>query len=167
MATARQRKAVEKLVENGGKSVSGAMRAAGYSPATAENPSKLTKSKSWQQLLDQYLPEKKLTEAHKKLLNAKYLDHMVFPLATEEDTVRELLKSVGCTVRRFQYGETALHCWFWAPNTKAIKDAVELGYKVRGKLKADAGKITDPNGRVVALINMEPAPDDSDSSTDA
>lgn len=54
MATARQRKAVDKLVENGGKSVSGAMRAAGYEPKTAKNPKKLTESDGYKEILEEY-----------------------------------------------------------------------------------------------------------------
>lgn len=60
MATARQKKAMEKLLENHGTSVSAAMRAAGYSPNTAKNPMLLTKSKSWEELLEQYIPDDKL-----------------------------------------------------------------------------------------------------------
>lgn len=51
MATLKQRRAAEKLVENGGN-VSQAMIDAGYSPATAHNPSKLTERKGFQDLCD-------------------------------------------------------------------------------------------------------------------
>lgn len=52
MATVRQRKAAEKLVENGGN-VSKAMRAAGYSAQTAKTPQKLTESEGFQELCDE------------------------------------------------------------------------------------------------------------------
>jgi len=52
MATVKQKKALNKIVENGGN-VSKAMRDAGYSPATAENPSKLTDSKGFIELMDE------------------------------------------------------------------------------------------------------------------
>lgn len=57
MVTIRQKKALNKIVENGGN-VSKAMRDVGYSPATAENPSKLLDSKGFMQLMD----EKGLTD---------------------------------------------------------------------------------------------------------
>lgn len=135
MPTERQKLAAQKLIENDGKSVSKAMREAGYSEGAAHNPHRLTKSKTWDELMEQYLPDKKVAQVHKQLLEAKYVDHMVFPLATPEEEIRALLKSTGCTVRRFQHGETAIHCWFWAPNTKAQKDAIELVYKLKGRLK--------------------------------
>lgn len=52
MATLKQRKALENMVENGGNA-SKAMRDAGYSPATAENPDKLTESKGFKELADE------------------------------------------------------------------------------------------------------------------
>lgn len=52
MATIKQRKAAELLVENGGNA-SKAMRDAGYSPATAKTPQKLTESTGFQELCDE------------------------------------------------------------------------------------------------------------------
>lgn len=64
--TIKQKTAIGKLVENGGN-VSKAMRESGYSPKTAKTPSKLTRSKSYTQLLDEILP-------NDHLLNALRLD---------------------------------------------------------------------------------------------
>lgn len=69
--TLRQRKAVKILVENGGKSVSAAMRQAGYSEETAKSPHKLTKSKSWQALMDEFLPQDLIARKHQELLEAE------------------------------------------------------------------------------------------------
>lgn len=133
MATTRQKKAADKLVENGGN-VSKAMKDAGYSEATAKTPQKLTNSKGWEELMEEYLPDDKLAEVHKSLLGAHQLDHMVFPLSQTDDDIRELLESTGCKVRKIQHSETQTHCWFWSPNTKAQKDAVELAYKLKGRI---------------------------------
>lgn len=56
MATFRQQQAVNNLVENGGN-VSKAMLDAGYSPATAKTPQKLTESVGYSELLEAYLPD--------------------------------------------------------------------------------------------------------------
>lgn len=53
MATMKQRRAVSKLVETSGN-VSKAMREAGYSEATVNNPSVLTKSNGYKALLAEY-----------------------------------------------------------------------------------------------------------------
>jgi hypothetical protein len=62
MATIRQKKAVEKIVENGGN-VSKAMRDAGYSPETAKSPSKLTSTAAFAELMEAYLPDDMLLRA--------------------------------------------------------------------------------------------------------
>jgi len=56
MATIKQKLAVQKIVENGGN-VSRSMIEVGYSPATAKTPDKLTDSKGYQELLNEYLPD--------------------------------------------------------------------------------------------------------------
>jgi hypothetical protein len=60
--TMKQKKALDNMVENGGN-VSKGMRDAGYSEKTAINPSKLTESKGFQQLADEYLPDDFLLNA--------------------------------------------------------------------------------------------------------
>lgn len=75
MATLKQKKAVKELVEKVGISTGEAMLNAGYSPATAKNPQKLTESKAWAELMDQYLPDNALLETHQNaLLASKWND---------------------------------------------------------------------------------------------
>lgn len=76
MATLRQKKAAKEVVENGGI-VSRAMVKAGYSPKTAKNPDKLTKSKGWAELLEKYLPDKKLAKVHEEGLGATFEKAMI------------------------------------------------------------------------------------------
>jgi hypothetical protein len=52
MATFRQKKAIKEVVGNGGN-ITKAMIKAGYSPETANTPSKLTKSKGFLELCDE------------------------------------------------------------------------------------------------------------------
>lgn len=62
MATLKQRKAIDNVVENGGN-VTKAMRDAGYSETTVNNPDNLTKSDAWQELMAAYLPDDMLLGA--------------------------------------------------------------------------------------------------------
>jgi hypothetical protein len=59
---------VKSLVEKRG-SVSAAMREAGYSAATAKNPKNLTKTKTFTDLLEKYLPDRHLFKKHTEFLN--------------------------------------------------------------------------------------------------
>lgn len=69
MATMKQKKALVKYIENHGNA-SKAMIDAGYDPTTAVNPSNLTKSKGWNELLEEYLPDELLTKVHLEGLQA-------------------------------------------------------------------------------------------------
>lgn len=62
MATEKQKRALDIMVENGGN-VSKAMREAGYSPATAKTPKKLTESEGFKELAEAYLPDDMLLRA--------------------------------------------------------------------------------------------------------
>lgn len=50
---------------------------------------------------------------------------------TDEEIV-QLLADVNCTVRKIVHGETARHVYFWAPDNKARKEALDMGYKLKG-----------------------------------
>src|SRR5688572_8859314 len=67
MATEKQKRAVANLAENGGN-IGQAMRDAGYSEVSSLTPKKLTASKGFKELLDEYLPEHLLLERHKQLI---------------------------------------------------------------------------------------------------
>ena len=60
----------DKVIENGG-TMRQAMLEEGYAENSANNPIKLTNTKSWQKLLDKHLPDNKLTEKHNQLLNSE------------------------------------------------------------------------------------------------
>lgn len=69
MPTLRQKR-VAKLVATG-SSVAEVMVQAGYSPKTARAPSKVTESKGFKELLNQYLPDEKLFAKHDEALEAE------------------------------------------------------------------------------------------------
>lgn len=68
--TVKQKTAMALVLENGGN-VSKAMRDAGYSPATAKTPQKLTESATWQELMEAYLPDDMLLRALSDDIEAK------------------------------------------------------------------------------------------------
>lgn len=112
MATMKQIRAVKRLVENGGN-VSRAMIDAGYSPQTAKTPQKLTESKVFNDLLEEYLPDDKLLKTHKKALEATTLKPHLVDRDDKGRPVYDYVKEEDIP--------TQLR-------------AVELGYKVKRKL---------------------------------
>ena len=64
MITAKQKKAVDNLIEQGGDNVGLAMKKAGYAKKTSENPKRLTESKGYKELLEEYgLTDKLILES--------------------------------------------------------------------------------------------------------
>jgi len=156
----KQQRAIDNVVVNGGNLYK-AMIDAGYSPATAHTPQKLTESRAWKQIVDEFLPDESLGQAHRQLLGATTLDHMVFPLGpkgedddnfsgstpdkdTTPDQIKkdrtkltdgeiiDLLADTGCTVRKIVHGETARHVYFWSIDNNARKNALDMAYKLKG-----------------------------------
>jgi hypothetical protein len=65
----RAKKVLEKIVESGGtKAVSKAMREVGYSEGHCRNPHLFTRTKLWQDIIEEYLPDELLARKHKELL---------------------------------------------------------------------------------------------------
>ena len=75
MATIKQKIAIEKLSEIIRKSpsqktitIGRILRSAGYSESVCKAPQRVTESKGWKNLVNEYFPDNQLAEMHKKLL---------------------------------------------------------------------------------------------------
>jgi hypothetical protein len=76
MATTRQKTAAKKISGNIGnkgskKSMGKILKEAGYSDSVCKTPSRVTESKGWKELMEEYFPADKIYKIHKKLLNKK------------------------------------------------------------------------------------------------
>lgn len=112
----RHRIVLEELTkpENEGL-ISKAMIAASYSPSFANVPKQLTESKSWAALMEEQLPESHLAFRHRELLDKRDYKEVV----TGRGKNRK--------VEKIDMGV----------NTAAVSRAVELGYKLRGRLMVE------------------------------
>lgn len=76
MATFKQQLAFRKLSENISKSgkkplnLGSALRAAGYSESVCRSPQRVTETKGWTELLEQYFPDNLVLIKHKQLLES-------------------------------------------------------------------------------------------------
>ena len=71
MATIKQKALAREVASNVGKtSMKDAMLKVGYSQSMAESPDKVTKTATWKQLMEQYLPDKLLNKTAKQGLKA-------------------------------------------------------------------------------------------------
>lgn len=163
MPTIRQKK-VFKAVVNGSNTISQAMLQAGYSPSAAARTNKVTRTKGWQALMQEHLPDKLLAERHKQLLNASRVDHVVFPLGLSDNEIIDLMADANCTVKKFMHSETQTHVWFWSADNKARATALDMAYKLKGRYEekpagsgvnilivpAEMIKKYEPNARPIA-----------------
>lgn len=101
--TQKQKALAKKIVENPSISMGAAMRAVGYSEASASKPSEVTNSIGWHELVEKLLPDEQLLIRHAEGLDATKLHTS----HTEPD--REVI----------DYPTRAKY--------------VELGYKLKGK----------------------------------
>ena len=123
MATTKQKRALAKAVENGGV-ISRAMLDAGYSPATAKTPQKLTNSKSWQRLMEKHFPDADLAKLHKRLLKK------------EEGIVVSDGAKEGSHIE-----------WTGQPHSDTLR-ALEAAYKLKGRF------VDEPSGNKTLIINI-------------
>jgi hypothetical protein len=142
----RVAKAYRKVLENRGKGMSmqQAMLEAGFSPAYAKNSHQLKNTKTWKQLMKDFLPDHEVAETHSRLMRAHKLEHSMFPRDLEDDEIIELLGDVNCVVRKIKEIMGMKHVWYWAADNKAQKDAVDMAYKLKGKYAAEKLDISRP-----------------------
>lgn len=88
MATTKQKLAIQKVVENHGN-ISAAMREVGYTEQTAKNPSNLTTSKAWAELMDKYLPDEKLINKIDQGLEATKTISATVVVKSDDPTVKD------------------------------------------------------------------------------
>lgn len=110
----RVKKVFKKVVENGGN-VSKSMREEGYSKNTAKNPKKITESKGWKQLMEEYLPDDLLAEVHLEGLQATKL------------------QGVGGMVLDLEKKEMG-HTDLQVPDYQTRHKYLDTAYKIKGKM---------------------------------
>jgi len=167
----RARAVAAKIIENPALSVAEAARAVGLPESVATHPATITNTPEWSELLDEYLPQGEVLETHRGLLRASRVDHMIFAdgpkneaecaafiagrnakLKPEEnpytrddvltdDDIRAMLDEKNCTVRRISRTEQSRHVYFFSPDNRARKDALEMVYKLRGSYAADKAAV--------------------------
>lgn len=167
MATSKQERAIQLYKENYGSGMSyyEIMRKAGYSHSSAKNPKVLTESLDWQQAMDQFIPDDKLLAKHVSLLDAKKIERAEFPLWIGQDKIREILSDAGCFARNFEVNPMTgiIHVWYWAPDTRAQAAALDLAYKVKGKMTTKVEHSGEVPVALVEFLGDEPTTSGQDS----
>ncbi len=127
MATLKQRKLVAKVIENNGN-VSKSMREVGYAKSTTTNPQLITKSKTFQELLEKALPDSLLLKKHREGLEA---------------TKYEVLGSSG---------EEGLWEKSEVPDYSTRHKYLQTGYNLKGRANPEG--VTNNNNLVILITGQ-------------
>lgn len=142
MATRKQIAVAKAMSENIGKPIGALMVDAGYSKSTSETPQRLTASKSWQELMDEYLPDEKLQQVHAEGLEAT---RVVSAVNTGKDA------------------SASSNDFIDVPDYAVRKQYLELAYKVKNKVK-DKVELTGADGETLKIEIIEDHKDESSTS---
>ncbi len=183
--TINQRRVFDKVkeqLENTGKvSVSKAIRDAGLPAVTQKNPQQITRSKGWEELMKEHIPESLAIETHKSLMKATHLDQMTFPALKkpkkpkvnlnkdeeddyeeiiEDDTeqitdeeIKIMLAEVNCTVKKIIHGQDFRYVYFWSADNRARKDGLDIYMKIKGKYKLPPGEGSKVEIKQIIIMN--------------
>lgn len=132
MPTVKQKVAFKKVVE--GSNLTNAMKVAGYSVETSKRTNKLTRTKGWEELMEEYLPEEELARAHKEMLNAGVIERIGFEKDIEDEVILEVFKKAkGCKVLYIRHYENSdKTAYVQVIDNNARKNALEMAYKLKG-----------------------------------
>lgn len=151
MATIKQRVAAKKIAENlrkpkgKRKSLQKIMLESGYSEETSKAPQNLTSSKSFQELLDEMIPNDMVVETQKILLKAVKIETFKFPIYLSDEEIRDAVEDIeGHKLRKVFRNEqkgvaTAI---VWVRDGIINDKALDKVYKLRGQYAAEKHEIT-------------------------
>lgn len=117
-----------------------AMIEEGYSPSYARSGG-VGSTKSWNKLIEERLSDEKLSYIHQTLVVAKKLDYMLFNPEVPDEAIYELIDSVGCVLKKLIHGVAGTHAYYFAPDNNSKIKALELAYKIRGKMAPEVLEI--------------------------
>lgn len=101
-----------------------------YSKRFAEHPDRLKKSKGWEELMEQYLPDKLLGKKHRELLE------------------------VPKKVRTFIKGDLSTE--YEELDSNAVKAGLDMAYKLKGKYAPEKHDVTSKGEKVMAINYIKP-----------
>lgn len=132
----RHKKVLDNLTENGGN-MRKAILDAGYSQEMANNPQKITESRTFLQVLEEFLPDDILTKNHKELLEQKRIEYFVFSKKMSDEEIKGHVEGAGLTLIVVRESDKGKLAFYSIPDAQAKSKALELAYKLKGKFVED------------------------------
>jgi len=157
---------LKNLIKNVGKKGKGtmvkAMTDAGYSKSYAEKGT-IQKSKTWIEIMEEYLPDNEIAETHQKLLKAKQIRQLNFNYKLKDFEIQDILEAEGYKFIGTKRFMTTATVFFSAPDGLVIRGALDLAYKIKGKNAPEKFEVENTglqaltDAELMALINKQKA----------
>lgn len=128
----KQKKVLDNLSENGGN-LGKAILDAGYSKSYAKTPAKIVESKTFLEVLEDSLPDEKLSKAHEELLDQKRIEYFVFPKKMDDEEIKGHVESAGLRLIVTRESDKGKMAFYSIPDAQAKSKALEMAYKLKGK----------------------------------
>ncbi len=151
MATMMQRIAVEKLAEivrksKGQKKVTMGkiLRAAGYSEAVANHPTHVTERKGFKELLEELIPDSKISEKLHQQLNSVTLDSYTMSAKMTDKEIEEVVSSIpNCKVRKIVRDklDKKVHVYFWRPDNLTVDKTLDKLIRIKGHYAPEKSEV--------------------------
>lgn len=118
-----------------------AMRAVGYSEGTSRTPSRITKLKGWDALMQKYLPDSDLAKRHQEQLNSAKLTKLYFDADETEETIKEVCKELGVKLLYIKTNKAkdGITANVVAPDHFFRDLALDKAYKLKGRYAGEGG----------------------------
>lgn len=152
--SAKALQAMKIMTENVGISKGEAMRMAGYSKSVSESPKKLTGQASWQDMMDNIIPESMVFAAHKKMFCAKKVDYFSFPKDMSDREIIEHVASVGIKVINIRHSDKGKLAFYASDDNQAIKAAIDMANKMRKRYEDEDQKKNVFNNHIIVGMKV-------------
>lgn len=149
----KHKKVLDNFTENGG-SMRKAIKAAGYSQELADNPQKIVESKTFLEVLEEYLPDDVLSKNHKELLEQKRIEYFVFPKKMDDKEIKGHVEAAGLRLIVVRESDKGKLAFYSVPDAQAKSKALEMAYKLKGKFGDD--ERPKPTGNTYNFIFSAP-----------
>lgn len=140
----RAKVVLKDLSENPRKPVSRAMKDAGYSETYSAKPQEFKATLTVQKEFNDFFPREFIFGQLRKLHNAHTLRDMVFPIGIPDEAIIELLESINLTVKKIAEVRGLKYAWFFAPDNRAMKDALDMSFKIMGEYTGEKNNPANP-----------------------
>lgn len=119
-----------------------------YSPATAKHPEKINKLPEYEALINEHLPDSKLAEKHRQLLDAGQLEKLYFNESDSDEVIGHVVENMpGYSLLHIVAPEnsdgrvTSKYAYVRAPDSNTQDKALDKAYKIKGHYPKEGANV--------------------------